>query len=448
MKSLQRLYSSGSALMLTYFVFIIAVGSVLLALPQATPQSGGMRYIDALFTATSAACVTGLITVNTAALSRFGQTVIMTLIQAGGLGIIAFSTIYLVIPVSRISLRSSSIIQQYYIDQVDFNPRRIVRSILVFTFTVQAIGAVMLYGSFSRSEVDAPLFAALFHAVSAFCNAGFSTFADSLERFVFDHDVTLTIVLLIVVGGIGFVVLQDVLAKLRDRRRRLALHTRVVLLATAGFIFIGTVLFLALERGSGVFAEMTSVQAGMAALFQSVTPRTAGFNTVAQNELSPSAILLTTTLMFSGGAPGSVAGGIKVTTVLIILAAAILGTDENGDLQLGRRRIPARVVSKAHGLLVKALLIVVISSMLIAISEHSLIREGTALKTLLFEVVSAFGTVGLSLGITHLLSDAGKVVIICTMFAGRVGLISLAMPRQRARGERLIGYPTGEVLIG
>ncbi len=434
--------------MLSYFVFIIALGSVLLALPASTPGPGSMRYVDALFTATSAACVTGLITVNTAGLTRFGQTVIMMLIQAGGLGIIAFSTIYLVLPAGRISLRSSSIIQEYYVDQVDFDPRRIVRSILIFTFAVQAAGAALLYASFSRRGVDEPLFTAVFHAISAFCNAGFSTFADSLERFVLDHDVTLTIGVLIVIGGIGFVVLHDIVTRVRRRRHRLSLHTRIVLTATGAFVLIGAALFFAMERATGAFAGMSGFQGVMAALFQSVTPRTAGFNTVAQSELSPASMMVTSIMMFTGGAPGSVAGGIKVTTVLIILAAAILGTDENGDLQLGQRRIPAFVVGRAHGLLVKAILIVVVSSLLLVVTEYALITDGIALTVLLFEVVSAFGTVGLSLGVTDILSDAGKVVIIATMFAGRVGLISLAMPRRRVRGERLVGYPTGDVLIG
>ncbi len=434
--------------MFTYFLLIIGIGSALLSLPQAWPEPGSIRYIDALFTATSAACVTGLITVNTADFTRFGQTVIMLVIQAGGLGIIAFSTVYLIIPATRMSLRSSSIIREYYVDQVDFDPRRIVRSILVFTLVIQALGVALLVVPFVRASVEAPLFAALFHSISAFCNAGFSTFPNSLEDFVLDHRVTVPIMLLIVVGGIGFVVIQDLSNKLTTHRRRLSLHTRVVLTATATLIVVGTLLFWTIERGSGVFAGMTGPQSLFAALFQSITPRTAGFNTVPQDTLSPVAQLLTMTFMFTGGAPGSVAGGIKVTTVLIILAAAVIGTDENGDIRFWKRRIPARVVAKAHGLLVKALLIVAISSLLLAVAEYRLIREGTPVLVLLFEAFSAFGTVGLSLGVTDALSDAGKLVIVFTMFAGRVGLISLAMPRRKVRGERLIGYPTGEIMIG
>ena len=447
MERLRRFIGSGRAFLFSYFIAVITIGSVLLSLPAAWPGPGGIRIIDAVFTATSAVCVTGLITVNTAEFTRFGQTVIMLIIQAGGLGIIAFSTIYLVIPVSRMSLRSSTIIQEYYVDQVDFDPKRIVRSIVRFTVAVQAAGVILLGVAFSHAGIEAPLFTAVFHTISAFCNAGFSTFPDSLERFVFNHAVTLPIMALIIVGGIGFVVLQD-LTSGRVRGRRRSLHTKVVLATTAALIVLGTVLFFAFERGDGVFAGMSSGRAAMAALFQSVTPRTAGFNTVDQGALSPASLLLTIVFMFTGGAPGSVAGGIKVTTVLVVLAAAVVIADENGDIRLGQRRIPASLVGKAHGLLIKALLIVLVSSLLLTITERALLHEGTALVVLLFEAFSAFGTVGLSMGITDSLSDAGKLVIIFTMFAGRVGLISLAMPRTRRRGERLIGYPTGEILIG
>lgn len=444
---LSRLFESAKALLIGYFLVLIAVSSVLLALPVAWSGDGGIGVLNAVFTATSAACVTGLITMNTAYFSVFGQIVIMITIQFGGLGIILFSTVFVIQPVARISMRNRSLIREYYIDQVDFNPARIVRAILVVTFVLQAIGALALYAGFVTLEVEHPGFNAVFHAISAFCNAGFSLFADSLEGFTHAERITVPVMALTVLGGIGFVVLDDLYRKARvGRGHRLTLHSKVVLVTTAALIVTGTVGYLLLEY-HGAYAGMETGQALSASLFQSVTPRTAGFNTVGQELLGAPARTLTLGLMFTGGAPGSIAGGIKVTTFVIVLLAALFGTNKDGELVLARRRLPAELVAKAHGLFFKAIALLFVAIIALTITERHLPATTFDYSDLLFEAFSAFGTVGLSTGLTPELSAAGRVVVILTMFAGRVGLIALAMPRgMAARGP--VRYPTGEIMVG
>lgn len=444
---IQRLFGSARAFLISYFVFLIAISTVLLSLTASWNGQGSIGLLDAIFTATSAACVTGLMTISTADFTLFGQIVIMATIQFGGLGIILFSTIFVIQPAIKMSLRNRSLIREYYVDQVDFNPGRIVRSIVVLTAGVQAVGALVLYYGFSRAGVERPIFASLFHAVSAFCNAGFSLFRESLEAHVHDALVTVPIMVLTVLGGIGFVVLDDLMRREgRVAGRRLTLHSRLVVGVTASLISLGALLFFVFEYG-GAFSEFTPLERASAALFQSVTTRTAGFNTVPQELLSYPARTLSLALMFIGGAPGSIAGGIKVTTFALVLFAAVFGTNRQGEIEISDRRIPAELIAKAHGLFFKALGLLFLAVLALTLSERDMIAEGFAFSDVVFESVSAFATVGLSTGITSELSAAGRVVIIFTMFAGRIGLIALAMPRSLL-AKPLVHYPTGEVIVG
>ncbi|MFO7782849.1 MAG: potassium transporter TrkG, partial [Spirochaetia bacterium] len=339
---MNRFLQSGRFLLFSYFGVVILVGTVLLSLPVAWPGPGRVAVLDALFTSVSAACVTGLITVNTANFSLFGKLVILAVIEAGGLGIIAFSTLYLWRPGARISLRNRQLIRDFSLETVEFKPRRILRGILLWTFGVQIVGAVFLYAGFSRAGLETPFLTSVFHAVSAFCNAGFSLFPDSLERFGGAPVVTGSVGVLIIFGGVGFVVLEDVRKRVLGRRMRLTLHSRVVLAATAVFILLGTLGYLWLLPGdagaaSSVAPDASGAAAGAearlsAALFQSVTTRTAGFNTIPQGDMPLPAQFLTLMLMLIGGAPGSTAGGLKVTTVVLVLTAALTGTDRQGEL--------------------------------------------------------------------------------------------------------------------
>jgi trk system potassium uptake protein TrkH len=439
-------FSNDKIIIFSYFIGIIAAGSLLLMLPWSWEGPEPLRYIDALFTSTSAVCVTGLITVDTALYTRFGQTVIALLIQFGGLGIITFATIYVALPRKRISLVNRGIIKDFYIAEVEHNPKSIVRSILIATFGIEAVGAALLYTRFH----DRPdgLFVSVFHAVSAFCNAGFSTFSNSLEGFVADPLVNFTIMGLIVSGGIGFLVLQDIGKRLRGRKRRLSSHSRIALAATAFLVIVGAAAFFILEYRHAM-SSLNLGQKAMASLFQSVTPRTAGFGTILQSSFTSASVLITILLMFIGASPASTGGGIKTTTFFVLALAALRGTDERDRLVVGKRVIPASSILKALGILGKGFLVVFAALTLLLVVEHSKIASGELGTTqALFEVVSAFGTVGLSLGITSGLSATAKGVIILTMFAGRVGIFAMSLPLGRARIDRYADFPRTDVLVG
>ena len=440
---MNRFLQSGRFLLFSYFGVVILVGTVLLSLPAAWPGPGRVALLDALFTAVSAACVTGLITVNTAQFSLFGKLVILTVIEAGGLGIIAFSTLYLWRPGARISLRSRKLIRDFSLETVEFKPRRILRGIIIWTLGVQLVGAGALYVGFSRAGLETPFLTSVFHAVSAFCNAGFSLFPDSLERFGGAPVVTGSVMVLIIFGGVGFVVLEDVRKRVLGRRLRLTLHTRIVLAATAVFILLGTLGYLWLLPADGAAGARLS-----AALFQSVTTRTAGFNTISQGDMPLPAQFLTLMLMLIGGAPGSTAGGLKVTTVVLVVAAALTGTDRQGELQLGRRRVAPDIVRNAFAFAVKGTLLLGVAIFALLLAQRVAPGGQWAFTDVVFEAFSAFGTVGLSTGLTPDLTAAGKVVIIATMIAGRLGLISLVMPVDRREKQHAIDYPRGRVLLG
>jgi len=414
-------------------------------LPFSWKGEVSLRYIDALFTATSAVCVTGLITVDTALYTRFGQVIIALLIQTGGLGIITFATIYIAAPRKRISLVNRAIIKDYYIDEVEYNPKEIVRHILTTTLAIEGIGAALLYIRFMRLPDGA--FLAVFHAISAFCNAGFSTFSDSLEGYVGDPIVNIAAMSLIVTGGIGFLVMRDIALRVRGKKRRLSYHSRMALGVTAFLVVGGAAAFLALERKNAM-AGLTPAEKVWASLFQAVTPRTAGFDTIAQSALSSPSVLITIILMFIGASPGSTGGGVKTTTFLVAALAAFRGTDESDNLVVGKRSIPSRTINKAIGVIGKGLGIVIVGVVLVLVLERGSEGSSVSLTQALFEVVSAFGTVGLSLGITASLGTAAKLVLILTMFAGRVGIFAMALPRSAKRIDRYADFPSTDVLIG
>jgi trk system potassium uptake protein TrkH len=387
-----------------------------------------------------------LISVETASYTRFGQTIIALLIQTGGLGIITFATIYIAAPRKRISLVNRTIIKDYYIDEVEYHPKEIVRHILTTTFTIEGIGAVFLYLRF-RHLPDG-IFLSLFHAVSAFCNAGFSTFSDSLEGYVTDPIVNITVMCLVISGGIGFLVMKDVALYVRGKKRRLSYHSRMAIGVTASLIIFGAAAFFVLEYGTAM-KGLNLAQKVLASFFQSVTPRTAGFDTIVQSSLTMPSILFTVILMFIGASPGSTGGGVKTTTFFVALLAAFRGADENGKLIVGKRSVSTKTILKAVGVIGKAVGIVVAGLVFLLIAERDSIAAGAfGLTQALFEVVSAFGTVGLSLGITASLGDAAKVVLIATMFAGRVGLFAMALPLSGKRIDRYVDFPSTDVLIG
>lgn len=431
-------------LLLGYFLGTIILGSFLLELPIAWNGSGRLHYIDALFTSTSAVCVTGLITVNTADFSRFGQTVIMCLIQMGGLGLITFATLYIALPRRRISIVSRGLISDYTLSEVEYQPKKIIRSILGLTLVIEALGMLLLNLSFGKMKL--PFFVSAFHAVSAFCNAGFSTFPDNLERFALDPLVNFTMIALIVLGGIGFIVMRDIGKILSGERTHLSYHSAIVLKTTTVLIVLGAAAILALEYRT-TLSGMTLGQKVMASLFASVTPRTAGFDTIAPNRFSTGSILITILLMFIGASPASTGGGVKTTTFFILLMTAFRYRDGSDSLDYRGRAIGGHTVFKAVGIVVKGLAIVFIAVILIEVMEKA---RGNTLLTInvIYEVVSAFATVGLSLGITPNLGETSKMVLILTMFIGRVGLFAMALPRSGPKVEGYARLPSADLMLG
>ena len=430
--------------LLGYFVGIIFLGSLLLVLPGAWKGLGRLRYIDALFTSTSAVCVTGLITVDTALYTRFGQTVIMCLIQMGGLGLITFATLYLALPRRRISIISRGLISDYSLSEVEYQPKRIIRSILALTLAIEGTGMLLLNMKFSR--MGFPFFVSAFHAVSAFCNAGFSTFSDNLEGFVFDPIVNFTIMGLIVSGGIGFIVMRDIGKTLTKERNHLSYHSVVVLKTTAALILTGAVAIFILEYDT-VLKGMSLGQKIMASLFASITPRTAGFDTIVPNKFGTGSILVTMVLMFIGASPASTGGGVKTTTFFILVMTALRYRDGADSIEYRGRAITGHTVFKAVGIVVKGILIIITAVILVEVFERTRGNPLPAIEVL-YEVISGFGTVGLSMGITSGLGDASKSIIILTMFIGRVGLFAMALPKTGRRIEGYASLPGAELMLG
>ena len=434
----------------SYFLGLIAAGTVFLSLPLSWGAGdGGSRaaFIDAVFTAVSAVCVTGLTTVDTALWSRFGQIVILLLIQAGGLGIVTFGMLYLVMPRARISLRDTRMLGSAFTAERMVRPRSVIRSIFITTLVIEGIGAVLLSIAFGRSGRSDAVFSGVFHAVSAFCNAGFSIFSEGLASYRSDPAVSITLMALIILGGIGFMVIRDLLrAGMPGRRCPLLFHTRLMLTATPLFIAAGLLGYLLLD-GTDVFSSLPPAQRILAALFQSVTTRTAGFSTVDQAALSAPSRWLTLMLMIIGGGSGSTAGGIKVSTAFILVLVLFRGVSERGDIRFLGRRITPADVSRAAMFFLKAVALLFLSILALGVIERP-DETGFPPPDIIFESVSALGTVGLSTGITERLSGGGKLVVMATMFMGRVGLFSLVMRTVKERAERMIERPKGEVLIG
>jgi len=437
--------SSDTRHLLTFFLVIITVGTFLLFLPLswAGPAGSSLSLVDSVFIATSAVCVTGLVTVDVASFSRFGQIVILSLIQVGGLGIISFTSLILLLPGHRLPYRRLRTIRGFSIGGVEHNPVRIVRNIVMFTLSIELAGALALFPAFMKAGIKDSAYTAIFHSVSAFCNAGFSLFPTSMEAYN-DNPLVLGILsILIVTGGIGFIVLQDIERRLRGKRSSLSDHSRLVLLLTGFLITASAAAFWLLERNHA-FAGMSSSGKVFNALFQSITPRTAGFNAVPQVALSQVSKFLTIVLMFIGGAPGSIAGGIKISTAFLVLLVMVRQPNERGEINAFKRRLSPGTTNAAITYFLRAGLLLFIATALLSLSEGG---RGTDLGHIIFEAVSAFGTVGLSLNVTSGLSTVGKLVIIVTMYAGRVGLVALALPAMNWKSVHIV-YPEAEVLVG
>jgi trk system potassium uptake protein TrkH len=438
-------------LMLASFLAAICAGAILLMLPAATVTGAKTPLVDALFTATSATCVTGLVVRDTGTyFSAFGQCVILALIQVGALGIMTFSVSLAVFARKRVEMQRQIEMQEMLDQDTIASIKELVKFIVKMTFAFELFGAVALFFAW-RGKLGGgahTAFAAVFHSISAFCNAGFSTMSDSLMRFSADVSTNVVIIVLIVFGGFGFTVVRDLLGNFRQRLsprsrrvRSLRVQTKTVLLVSAILIVGGAALFYAIER-QGVLAPLALKERVLVSLFQSVTARTAGFNTCNFGLLSSAALALVIVLMFIGASPGSTGGGIKTATVAVLLAAVASGFGKRADVQLYRRTIPAEVIQKATSVLVISLIVV------LGFGLVMLYLERMPFQKVMFETVSAFGTVGLSTGITPQLSTGGRIAVTLLMFTGRLGPITIAYAFLRQRKPARYRYAEERVMIG
>ena len=432
------------------FVLAIWIGALFLMLPKAG-ANGTLNLIDALFTATSATCVTGLSVIDTGkALTTFGQIIVLILIQAGGLGIMTISTMFLIAMGKRPSITGVVAVQDTLTLRSEKGFRFILKDVALLTAFIEGIGVIALFFYFfikAHFPFSKSLYFATFHAISAFCNAGFSLFSDSFIRFQKSLFFNIVISLLIITGGIGFIVLSEI----REKRSfsSLSLHSKVVLSTTAILILLGTFLITIMEWRN-TMSHLSPPFKVLAGFFQSVTARTAGFNTLPIGSMANETLFLLILLMFIGASPGSCGGGIKTSTFATILLMGFSRLKGYENPHVFRRSISKEVVGKAISIVMISMFIVNIGLMLLLITEAGGVphpeSRGMFLE-LMFETVSAFGTVGLSTGITPNLTCIGKIILICIMLIGRVGPLAIAMAISRQEIKKY-HYAEESIMVG
>ena len=433
------------------FAAVILTGAILLWFPFSATK-GHLRFVDALFSSTSAVCVTGLVVIDIGKdLSTLGQVTTIFLFQIGGLGIITFSTVFFVLMGRGISFKGREIVQSTFLHTPTRNFVVILKSVLWFTFVFEFLGTLFLFIRFSRDfPAGTALYHAIYNAISAFNNCGYSLFSDSLMGYQGDLIVNLTIMGLIVVGGIGFIVQYEVFSKLRGVQKKLSVHTRIVMITTAILILSGAILFYLFERNHIIKGIPVQTKI-LTSFFQSITPRTCGFNTVDIGLLANDTILLLIILMFIGASPGSTGGGVKTTSAALLTMMIWNRMKGNEDVSLFNRTVPKEITSRTISIIfASAFSIAIIWSVLLITGGGNLpITESRHFFVeYLFDTVSAFGTVGLSMGITPKLNDLQKYALIVMMFAGRVGPLTLAFSLSRATAKRGITYAEEGVMVG
>lgn len=442
-------------LFLLSFAVLIAVGTVGFLVLPGLYTGEGLGLIDALFTATSAVCVTGLIVVDTATyFTPLGQAWIAVLIQLGGLGILSFTTLVIGLLGRRASLGAAEASGGHARALGHLDPGELVRYVVGATLVLEAVGAVCLWWAWSGDfGAVGAIWPAVFHAVSAFCNAGFSVFSDSLEGFADRPSVVGVVSVLIVLGGLGFIVLADLWARWGRRDvRRSSTHTRLVLTTTLALLAGSTVLYLVFElshtlEGVGWVDRLTN------AWFMAVTPRTAGFNTVDYDAVSNPSLFLTVLLMIVGGSPGSTAGGLKTTTLALLGLAFLQRLRGRESVSVAGRTVPPETIQRAAALTVGGMVLLGVAVLTLSMVEHAGGTGATdrvGFLRLVFEAHSAFGTVGLSMGVTEALSSAGRLVVVALMYLGRVGPLAVASAMTVAVGRRKTKYRYAheDVVIG
>ncbi|GGG75569.1 TrkH family potassium uptake protein [Paenibacillus radicis (ex Gao et al. 2016)] len=427
------------------FAAIILIGAILLSMPFASADGTRLRFLDALFTATSATCVTGLAVVDTGTyFSTAGQLIILLLIQVGGLGFMTMGTLFALVLRKRISLKERLVLQEAMNQSSMEGIVRLIRKVFIYSLSIEVVGALLFTIRFS---FDMPLgkaaYFGLFHAVSFFNNAGFDIFGHfrGLTAYVGDPLVNITSMLLIVLGGLGFIVISDLLEI--KKNKRLSLQSKVVLSMTGTLIVVGAIVIFIFEFSNAkTLGSLNWGEKILAAFFQSITPRTAGTNTLDYTSLHQATLFFTVILMFIGASPGSTGGGIKTTTFATLIGAVVAMGRGREDIVMFRYRLGKDRIFKALTITMLSLALVIGVTMLLTTTEDQQFVK------ILFETTSAFGTVGLTAGLTPELSDFGRIVIALTMFAGRLGPLTLAYALGPKTEKELYRYPEGKITIG
>lgn len=443
-----------SSLFIYSFILLIFSGAGLLMLPAVTLSGNSITFIDALFTSASASCVTGLTVLDTVKVFNIkGQLIILFLIQVGGLGILTFATFFASFLKKGVGVRQQSILQEIFDSDSLSGTYQLLRRIFVFTLSIEIIGAFLLYflwGNYPFKNINEQIYFSLFHSISAFCNAGFALFSNGLyeqgiRNLYLFH---IVIALLIIFGGLGFPAIRDIFDREQLRKRlklgwkRWKLSTQIAVYASIALILVGTLLFYLLEK-ENTLAGLGPIEQIITAFFQSVTTRTAGFNTVDMTQLGKPILMIFIFLMFIGASSGGTGGGIKTSTFVVIFKSLLATVTGQRVITLGRRTISHDLVYKAQSVFLFSASFIFVCSFLLSITEPNV-----PILDLVFEEVSAFATVGLSTGVTPNLSIAGKLIITFTMLIGRVGILTLAFALSIEKEDKLYKYPNSHIMIG
>ncbi|AKO92627.1 TrkH family potassium uptake protein [Priestia filamentosa] len=434
-----------ASILFSGFLGLILLGTGLLMIPAATSDRHHLSFIDALFEATSAVCVTGLAVVDTGTtFTLFGQIILLVLIQVGGWGFMTIGILMFIILGKKIGLQQRLILKESLNAFSLQGVIALVRRVVFITLAVEAIGALILAIRWAQEmSWGKAIYYGIFHSISAFNNAGFGLEPDNLSKWVGDPTVNIIITFLFIIGGTGFFVIADILEK--RNLRKFSLHTKIVLASTLILNIVSTLVIFTLEyHNADTLGKLSMGDKWWAAYFQGVVPRTAGFNTLDIGELTLSSKVYVMGLMFVGAAPGSTGGGIKVTTFVLILLALWSVLTNKEDINIFQRRIPKSLIYRAFSIATSAMIFVFVIFFLLTITE-----KGVDMSTILFETISASGTVGLSANFTGDLSPAGRILITIMMFIGRVGPLTIGFVLAiRSNRQSKIRYAEEKILLG
>ncbi len=449
----KKISLSTTHIILISFLIVIFIGSILLTLPISSKNGDTVKYIDALFTATTSTCVTGLVTVPTySTWSIFGQIVILILIQIGGLGVVAFMSAFMIVINKKLKLKDYQLIQDAFNLNTMSGLIQFIKHVFIGTLLIELIGAILYMFVFIPDHGIKGVWISIFNSVSAFCNAGMDIIGEvSLCDYATNPLVNITTSLLIILGGLGFIVWWDVLRVLKQFKNKkfkcfksLTLHSKIVISSTLVLIFGGGLLVFLFEYSNvNTIANLNIFDKLQISMFQSITTRTAGFATIPQEYLTDQSVIVCLILMFIGGSPVGTAGGIKTITAISLIAIAIASIRNKKEVVLFNRNLSSEITRKAVAVTAMSFMIVIISTILLSLSIDRSIVD------VLYETVSATATVGLSRNLTPSLNTIGKIIIIITMYLGRVGPISLAIAfKSKKESTNMILNPTEEVSIG